>query len=150
MHRDRIVGVIATLLGAAIAFLTATRVAVSNMPGDPGPRVFPYISAGILIVCGLILAIRKPAGEAKPFLQGVEKKRFLVIIGVIIAYVVLLWAFGFVVPTFAMVMLLCLMFGKEEKVPVWQAALYAAIITGIIYVAFVMLLHLRLPVGKLL
>lgn len=149
MHRDRIVGIVTTLLGVVTAFLTATRVADSTMAGDPGPKVFPYIAAGILILCGLILAIRKPAGEAKPFLQGVEIKRFLLIIGVIAAYVLLLWAIGFVIPTFLVVMILCLMFGREEKIAIWKAALYAAVITGIVYVAFTMLLHLRLPVGVL-
>lgn len=149
MHRDRIVGIISVVLGAAVAFLTATRVAASNMPGDPGPRIFPFISAGILILCGLLLAIRKPDKEVKPFLQGVQIKRFLSIIGIIVLYVLLLWAIGFVVPTFAMVLVLCLMFGREEKVAVWKAAIYAAAVTGIIYVAFTVLLHLRLPVGVL-
>lgn len=66
MHRDRIVGVLTTILGAAVAYMTS-QLAGTNMPGDPGPKVFPYICAGILLVCGLILTIRKPAGEAKPF-----------------------------------------------------------------------------------
>ena len=149
MHRDRIVGIVSVVLGAAVAFLTATRVAASNMPGDPGPRIFPFISAGILILCGLLLVIRKPDKAAKPFLQGEQIKRFLTIIGLIVLYVVLLWAIGFVVPTFAAVMVLCLMFGKDEKVAIWKAAIYSAAVTGIIYVAFTVLLHLRLPVGVL-
>lgn len=149
MHRDRIVGIISMVLGAAVVFLTTTRVAVSNMPGDPGPRIFPYIAAGILLVCGLLLAVRKPIREVEPFLMGEQVWRFLSIVGVIALYVFLLWAIGFVVPTFAAVLVLCLMFGKEEKVPVWKAAIYAGVITGIIYVAFTVLLHLRLPVGVL-
>ena len=150
MHRDRIVGIISVVLGAAVAFLTTTRVAASNMPGDPGPRIFPYISAAILMLCGLLLAIKKPTKEAAPFLQGKQIWRFLLIVSVIAVYVLLLWAIGFVVPTFAAVVVLCMMFGKDEKVPIWKAVLYAAIVTGIIYVAFTVLLHLRLPVGALL
>ena len=89
MHRDRIVGVLTTILGAAVAYMTS-QLAGTNMPGDPGPKVFPYICAGILLVCGLILTIRKPAGEAKPFLNGKEEvKRFISIILVIAAYIVL-------------------------------------------------------------
>lgn len=103
MHRDRIVGVLTTILGAAVAYMTS-QLAGTNMPGDPGPKVFPYICAGILLVCGLILTIRKPAGEAKPFLNGKEEvKRFISII-----------------------------------------------VTGALYVAFVYMLKLRLPVGTLL
>ena len=49
MHRDRIVGVLTTILGAAVAYMTS-QLAGTNMPGDPGPKVFPYICAGILLV----------------------------------------------------------------------------------------------------
>lgn len=149
MHRDRIVGLVTVIMGALVAFGT-TQIADSNMAGDPGPKVFPFISAGILLVCGIILLVRKPAGEAKPFLQGQEIKRFLTIIGVIAAYIVLMWAVGFAIPTFLMVLVMCLMFGKDVKTPVWQAAIYALVVTGILYVVFVMALHLRLPVGSLI
>ena len=88
------------------------------MPGDPGPKVFPYICAGILLVCGLILTIRKPAGEAKPFLNGKEEvKRFISIILVIAAYIVLMWLFGFLVPTLLVVCLLCFMFAEGKNIP---------------------------------
>ncbi len=40
MHRDRIVGVLTTILGAAVAYMTS-QLAGTNMPGDPGPKVFP-------------------------------------------------------------------------------------------------------------
>ena len=139
MHRDRIVGVLTTILGAAVAYMTS-QLAGTNMPGDPGPKVFPYICAGILLVCGLILTIRKPAGEAKPFLNGKEEvKRFISIILVIAAYIVLMWLFGFLVPTLLVVCLLCFM-------PI----VYSIIVTGALYVAFVYMLKLRLPVGTLL
>lgn len=149
MHRDRIVGLITTILGAVVAFGT-TQIADSNMPGDPGPKIFPFICAGILLVCGVILLVRKPAGEAKPFLQGQEIKRFLTIIALIAVYIALMWAIGFSIPTFLMVLVMCLMFGRDAKVPLWQAAVYALLVTGVLYVAFVMALHLRLPVGSLI
>ena len=69
MHRDRIVGVLTTILGAAVAYMTS-QLAGTNMPGDPGPKVFPYICAGILLVCGLILTIRKPAGRGPSLPDG--------------------------------------------------------------------------------
>lgn len=149
MHRDRIVGLVTVIMGALVA-LGTTQIADSNMAGDPGPKVFPFISAGILLVCGIILLVRKPAGEVKPFLQGQEIKRFLTIIGVIAAYIVLMWAVGFAIPTFLMVLVMCLMFGTDVKTPVWQAAIYALVVTAVLYAVFVMALHLRLPVGSLI
>ena len=150
MHRDRIVGVLTTILGAAVAYMTS-QLAGTNMPGDPGPKVFPYICAGILLVCGLILTIRKPAGEAKPFLNGKEEvKRFISIILVIAAYIVLMWLFGFLVPTLLVGCLLCFMFAEGKNIPKWQPIVYSIIVTGALYVAFVYMLKLRLPVGTLL
>ena len=125
MHRDRIVGVLTTILGAAVAYMTS-QLAGTNMPGDPGPKVFPYICAGILLVCGLILTIRKPA------------------------YIVLMWLFGFLVPTLLVVCLLCFMFAEGKNIPKWQPIVYSIIVTGALYVAFVYMLKLRLPVGTLL
>ena len=149
MHRDRIVGIITVIIGAAVALMTF-QLPDSNMAGDVGPKVFPFISAAIMLLCGAILVVRKPTKDAKPFLVGEQKKRFLAIIAVIIGYIVLMWAVGFVIPTLLMLVVLCLMFGKDEKVPVWQAIVYAVIITGIIYVMFSIVLHLRLPVGNII
>ena len=41
MHRDRIVGVLTTILGAAVAYMTS-QLAGTNMPGDPGLRPDPH------------------------------------------------------------------------------------------------------------
>lgn len=150
MHRDRIVGIITTVLGALVAFGTS-QLADSNMPGDPGPKVFPFIAAGILTLCGLILLIRKPAQEAKPFLNGKEEvQRFVSIILVIAAYILLMWLFGFLLPTLVIVALLCFMFAEGKNIPKWQPIVYSIIVTGVLYVAFVYMLKLRLPVGTLL
>ncbi len=150
MHRDRIVGLVTTILGLFVAYMTS-QLADTNMPGDPGPKVFPFIAAGILILCGLILLIRKPAGEAKPFLNGKEEvQRFVSIILVIAAYIVLMWLFGFLVPTLVIVCLLCFMFAKGKDIPKWQPVVYSVIVTAVLYVAFVYMLKLRLPVGTLL
>lgn len=40
MHRDRIVGVLTTILGAAVAYMTS-QLAGTNMPGDPAPKFSP-------------------------------------------------------------------------------------------------------------
>ena len=112
---------------------------------------FMGMAALLLLVCGLILTIRKPAGEAKPFLNGKEEvKRFISIILVIAAYIVLMWLFGFLVPTLLVVCLLCFMFAEGKNIPKWQPIVYSIIVTGALSVAFVYMLKLRLPVGTLL
>ena len=79
-----------------------------------------------------------------------EVKRFISIILVIAAYIVLMWLFGFLVPTLLVVCLLCFMFAEGKNIPKWQPIVYSIIVTGALYVAFVYMLKLRLPVGTLL
>lgn len=148
MNRDRGVGIFSIALGAWVAYMTAFRIGSSNMAGDIGPKVFPYISAGILIVCGVILLVRRPK-EQKPWLVGEQWKRFLGIIAVILGYVGLLYGFGFIVASVIFVTVLFLMFGKEDGAKIWKAVLYAAIVTLIIYLIFAKGLHLRMPEGRI-
>lgn len=149
MTRDRGIGIFSVILGALVAFET-TRIPASQMANDVGPKVFPGIASVILIACGIILIVRRNAPPPRPFLTGkAEVIRFLAIIGVIIAYVVGLWALGYIIPTIAMVTGLCMMFGKEKKVPIWIALIYGAAITFIIYGIFTYALHLRMPVSNL-
>lgn len=149
MTRDRGVGIFSALLGIAVAVMTA-QIPASQMSNDVGPKVFPYIAAAILIVCGLVLALRRNGPAPKPFLKNkTELLRFLAIIGVILAYVLGLWALGYIIPTIAMVAGLCLMFGREKKVPIWLALLYGVVITMLIYGIFTYGLHLRMPTGNL-
>ena len=48
------------------------------------------------------------------------------------------------------VVLLCFMFAEGKNIPKWQPIVYSIIVTGALYVAFVYMLKLRLPVGTLL
>lgn len=146
--RDRGTGSICVVIGVLVAYMSS-QLPKSIMSGDIGPSVFPYITAAILIICGLVLIVRKNDQEPKPFLQGKQVTRFFCVWGVIIGYVVAMWLLGFVVPTLAMLTIMCMMFGRESNVPIWQCLLYAVIVTGIIYVGFSVLLNLRLPVGIL-
>lgn len=149
MTRDRGVGIFSIILGAAVAVMTA-QIPASQMSNDVGPKVFPFIAAAILIVCGLVLALRRNGPAPKPFLKNkTELMRFLAIVGVILAYVLGLWALGYIVPTVAMVSGLCLMFGKEKKVPIWVALIYGVVVTMLVYCIFTYGLHLRMPTSNL-
>jgi len=148
MHRDRFVGIIGVLLGAAIAYMTY-RLPDSTMAGDIGPKVFPFVSAALLLVCGAILLIRKPSAH-KAWLQGKQQwLRFLAIILVILAYVVLLVLFGYIFATLVFVTALFMMFGQSEGAKLWQGLTYAGIVTLSTYLLFNKVLSLRMPVGSI-
>lgn len=152
MTRDRVTGLISLALGIAVAVLTS-QLPPSNVANDLGPQAFPYITAGILILCGIAIVLKKPV-EAKPFFKNgmVSIKRFALLWGVLILYVAGMAFLGFIVPSVAVLFVMCMMFGKDPEhgvdIAPWKAAVFAVVMTAAIYVLFSIVLQLRLPVGQ--
>ncbi len=146
MTRDRVTGLLALALGCVIAFFTA-QLPDSTMAGDIGPRAFPYISAGVLILCGAGLLVngkrRSPAYYTKE-----QFKRLALIFGMVIAYVAAMQYLGYRIATFAGLFVLCTMFSQGKGVALWKRAVYAAVVTGVLYVVFVSVFKIPLPGGK--
>ena len=64
MTKDRTTGLIALVLGIAVAIATS-QLPPSTMVNDIGPKVFPFISAGLLIICGAGLLLTGTKKEEK-------------------------------------------------------------------------------------
>ena len=149
MKRDRATGLIAAILGIVVA-IYAYFLPKSGIEGDIGPAIFPYIAAAMLIVCGIILVVRKQDGDSAPFLpETVQKKRFLLMTVVYVLYGILLWAVGFLIATPIACFVLCAMMSGKRKIAKWKLALFSIIVTAIVYYCFYSLLSLKLPVCNL-
>lgn len=150
MKRDRATGLIAAILGIVVA-IYAYFLPKSGIEGDIGPAIFPYIAAAMLIVCGIILAVRKQDGDSAPFLpETVQKKRFLLMTVVYVLYGILLWAVGFLIATPIASFVLCVMMSGKREIAKWKLALFSIIVTAIVYYCFYSLLSLKLPVGRII
>lgn len=147
MTRNRVTGIISLLLGLAIAVYIHTIPNPSIMNPLAGPRIFPYITAGILVICGIGLILEKSEKE-KPFLTKEQWINFIAICGVYLGYAILLWAFGFIIATVICLFTLSTMFSKGKGITVWKRLLYAVAVTAVLYVCFFTLLGMSLPVGK--
>ncbi len=150
MNRDRITGILAILVAAAYAFMTSLLPA-TNMKGDPGPKVFPFIAAALIGLSGLSLVLRKPrAGRSEPYFNPKAKTRFLLILGMFIFYVAAMYFAGFIPATLVTLFVFCTMFVQAgETVPVWHRAVFTVAVTFLIYYIFNDLLKLPLPAGKI-
>lgn len=152
MTRDRVTGLISLALGVAVAILTS-QLPPSNVANDLGPQAFPYITAGILILCGAAIMMKKPV-EQKPFFKNgaVSVKRFATLWVVLITYVAGLAFIGFIFPSIAVLFVMCMMFGKDPEhgvdVAPWKAMVFAVAVTIVVYILFSVVLQLRLPVGR--
>ncbi|HBM47388.1 MAG TPA: hypothetical protein DD387_06170 [Lachnoclostridium sp.] len=150
MKRDRATGIIAALLGVLVV-VYAWMLPKSGIEGDIGPAVFPYMAAVMLIVCGVILAVRRQKEDSAPFLpEMIQKKRFLVITLVYVLYGILLWAVGFLIATPVACFVLCIMMSGSRKIAKWKLAVFSLIVTAVVYYCFYTLLSLKLPTGSII
>ena len=148
MTKNRSTGLIALILGAAVA-VGAYQLPESTIVGDIGPAVFPFISAALLIVCGIGMLITGGKKESSPLDAPGALRRLALIFGVVLVYCIAMTYLGFVVPTIAVLFALATMFSEETEVPWWHKLLYAAAITLAIYLLFHNVLNLKLPENQL-
>lgn len=146
MTKDRSTGLIALILGCAVAYFTA-QLPESAMAGDVGPRVFPYISAGILILCGTGLLITGKKKEEKPYYTSAELVRLGKILAVIVGYCVLLYAAGYMIATVLGAFVLSFMFGRTKKIQWYKSLIFAVVLTALMYYIFAKVFILPLPRG---
>lgn len=148
MTKDRTTGLIALILGIIVA-VSAYQLPNSKMPGDVGPKAFPFITAGLLIICGAGLMITGKK-KSEPVYNARQLKRLALVIGVLLGYIIAMDLFGFLVPTFVVAFVLCTMFAKNKvNVALWKRLLFAALVDGVIYAGFTWLLNMQLPRGIL-
>lgn len=147
MSRDRVTGLISLVLGVIVAVATI-QLPVSLMAGDIGPKVFPGIASGILIVSGTGLLITGKKKSETYFTKN-EFKRLMGIGAIVVAYVICMDLFGFIGPSMIMLYVLSTMFTKDKKSVWWQRIIFSVVVTLILYFSFSRLLSLKMPSGKL-
>ena len=150
MNRDKGNAIFVILLGIFVIFQTSKLPNPIGVGSDAvGPRIFPYITAGLLIVMGLWLFLQK-SEKSKPFLTKRAWMRLLFILGVYLGYCLLLWAFGFLIATPILLFTLSTMFSVGKQIKWYWRVIYAIVLTAAIYAVFFSVLHMSLPTGKII
>lgn len=148
MTKDRCTGLLALILGLWVA-VSAYQLPNSKMPGDVGPKAFPYITAALLIICGAGLLITGKKKSERTYNRE-QLKRLGLVLGLLLAYIVAMNLIGFLIPTFIVTFLLCTMFARgKTNVVLWKRLLFAALLDGAVYAGFTLLLNMQLPQGIL-
>ena len=139
---DRIVGGVLLLGGIAIG-AAATTYRVGFMTDPVGPRALPYLTAFMIAAAGLALLARPRSDRLQ--LHAESGTRTVGAGVAFAAYALVLPVLGFFTATAAVVLALARLFGGP-----WRAALVSALVTaGTLWLLFVALLQLPLPVGSL-
>lgn len=145
--RDIAAGLLTTGLGFWVYFAARTFPKVSE--GYQGPGLFPQLIGGLLIVFGIGLTgagIRRRSSLNVPrvvFSLGVLQA-FLVVVSVVL-YLLAAPRFGFVLTSLAMLLLLMVAQGTGLR----RALPSTLVAVALIYVLFVRLLRVPLPIGPL-
>ena len=137
---DRLVGLICALLGAG-AIWHAQTLHVAFAADPVGPRVFPTIIGGVLVLTGLILLLR-PGAVTLEF--GAWPRAALVLAASLI-YPLLLLPIGFIAATSLLCFVAALAF-HARPLPAAASAIATAIV---FFVLLDKLLDLPLPRGPL-
>lgn len=149
-----IISMILIIFGMAGIFLALNFEARGGNVGDPGAAFWPILLCCGLIVTSALLLIqtvlqgRKESGPEEPLIdyRSAGVHCVFIIFGIMIAYAVLLYYFGFVPAT--LVFVVSTMLAMGERRPVW-IGLTTLGITGFIYVLFALVMNVILPKGIL-
>lgn len=148
--RDRIIGAGSVLTGLLVCVLSAG-IPKNTIDGDIGSQAFPLMAAGILILCGIALCLKKTRGEQKPFLFPNQWVRLIILYFSYVLFTVALWGVGFMISTPVFLFWLTFLLGKVagKKTNLLKNLLFSILLTILVYFLYQKLLHIPLPKGIL-
>jgi putative tricarboxylic transport membrane protein len=131
---DRYASIVFIALGAALFFYSRTLTS-SSTGTSIGPQELPLFLAVALLITALInlvSALRAKSSKGKA--EGLDTRKFLIILGLLLLYVLLLEPLGYVISTF---LFLLAGFQALEKGGYLKSALIAGAFSGGIYLLYV-------------
>lgn len=151
MNFDILTGIL--LLAFSVFYLAATVQLheVTGLPMAIGPKVFPFLLGGSMLILSLILlgqGIKSSAegDKAKVVWTKKEVKDFLVIPGLVLLYALVLENLGYVLSTLFFLLAAMLFMGRRRW---WSNLFWAAAFSFGSYYLFTYWLDVQLPKGLL-
>ncbi len=93
---DRIFGLLVIVVALGY-ILSATQIQMSFLSDPVGPKTFPYLVGGVLILCALTVVLKPDDEPTWPPLAAFGK--LLIAVVVLVAYAYALRPLGFLIPT---------------------------------------------------
>ena len=139
MKKDRIAGAVLAAAGGLAAVGTKLmKVKMRLSVGDPGPKLFLYIAAFGMMVCGAGILFSKVPDKKMLTLDRGQWGKFGFLF-LVLKYL------GFLVSTPLAAFALIYILKQKKKINLAVAAAYSLILTGVLYLVFVKLLSIVLP-----
>ena len=152
--RDRILTIVLLAISAFFA-IQANAQKASNLKGDPGPKVFPWIGCAILALCAIYLFIKPNPDGKKMQLSKEEWKRLGLMMGLYLFIVLGTVYIGIMYTLPVALFFISYFFSKSSKpdMPkkkrIIQTLIYTVCISGALYLVYVVALDVSLKPGIL-
>lgn len=96
MAADRIFGAVMIVLALGY-ILSAMNIQTSFITDPVGPRVFPYMVAGVVIVCSLVMVLKPDPGTEWP--APLMALKIAAALALLVGYALTIRPMGFILPT---------------------------------------------------
>ena len=152
MKDDKVIGAVLVVIGLA-AIGNSLQIHTRLFNSDPGPALFPIFAGTILALCGVGMLVTSFAGvgdsgDVRPSPDAWRRGGLLS--GLLIAYGVALWLFGFYIATPIMTFVLYHVFAGKGRRRIWIGAVFAAAVTISVHLIFGTFLNTLMPTGMLI
>lgn len=137
---DRIFGAVLVGVSGFYAW-DASRFKVAFSYEPLGPKAFPWILAGLLALCGILLILRPDRHQVWPDRAGLL--RVGAGLGLIVFYAALFEPLGFIVSTLIVATGFAMLFGLNA----WRAGVFALAVSVVGFFVLAGLLDLNVPPG---
>ena len=148
LYKDQVLGLIMIAFSLLAGYMTS-KIGVSILEGDPGPKVFPAAASVLIGLCGIVLFVAPEKKEGKPFLSKVEWKRLLTLSGLYLLYWGMLWLVGYRVAIPVILFIISFLFSKGTNTKIGKILIYTIAVSAAIMFIYVVLMETRLPEGIL-
>lgn len=143
---DRIFSLLLMVLGVALYWHSGS-MTTELTSGNVGPEVLPRLLAAALLITATLnlvasLRTQRVVTPLENSDGGGEHKKFLVLVGLLVAYVLLLEQLGYVIATFAF---LLAAIQTMERGKLFKSAVIAALFSGGVYLLYVKVAQGSLP-----
>ncbi len=150
LNRTYIMGILCLVLAAWIAWQTTT-IPERLVSNEPGPKLFPFISAAGIAVFAVLSMIfdgrKERAEDSKPYLDKAGWKRMALIMVEALVFCIAMQFIGFWITSMLGMMVFIWTLKGDKKVNIPFAIILSIAVGSICYFGFTRGFHIPLPEG---
>lgn len=152
IKKDQFTGALLIALGIAVAVLVS-RFKTEMTAAYPGPKLFPFIAVFGFIVCGAGIFLNSvfSKNEEEIFLTKAGWLKVVSIVAALCLYIFLLKYVGYMICTPFMLFAFCTIIARDSdrKASLLGRIIFSVVFTVIIYVVYIHVFGMTLPMGIL-